>query len=72
LGSLLFSPMLPNLSRASSNSSQPLRRDCGSSDGDDGAALALVTVKTELHESEEERDERDDGPLNLAASTTSL
>ncbi|XP_065342086.1 uncharacterized protein LOC135940897 [Cloeon dipterum] len=76
--SLLFSPMLPTLTvRASSNSSLPTGRDSardsaspGEPDDEDGAALALVTVKTELHESDEEQEEREEGPLNLAATTT--
>ncbi|XP_059475441.1 uncharacterized protein LOC132196663 [Neocloeon triangulifer] len=72
--SLLFSPMLPNLTiRASSDSSQPTGRDSASledADDEDGTALALVAVKTELHVSDDEREEHEEGPLNLAATTT--
>lgn len=73
---LMFSPMAPSMGfRGSSNLCVPTGRDSalpGDADDDDGAALALVTVKTELQESDEERDEREEVPLNLAASTTSL
>lgn len=68
---LTFHPILPKPSRDSSSSGEQ------ESPGG-GAAMALVTVKTEL-QSDDEGDEdvgageeADEGPLNLASTTSSL
>lgn len=68
---LTFHPILPKPSRDSSSS--------GEQESPGGrSAMALVTVKTELQSDEEGEEglggseEPDEGPLNLASTTSSL